>query len=85
MTLMTKTCRQRGSRRQRGFSLAELMVAMVVLLVIIGGVIQLLNQSQQRYVSTANVEDSTAMAREAARLAAAAAPAPARPNCSTRP
>ena len=66
----TTTCRPTGSCRQRGFSLAELMVAMVVLLVVIGGVLQLLNQSQQRAVSTANVEDSTAMAREAVDLMA---------------
>ena len=33
-----------------------------------GSVLQLLDQSQQRYVSTANVEDSTAMAREAVDL-----------------
>ena len=46
------------------------MVAMAVLLIVIGGVLQLLNQSQQRYVSTANVEDSTAMAREAVDLMA---------------
>ena len=65
MTHMTKTYRRNRTERQRGFSLAELMVSMVVLLVVIGGVLQLLNQSQQRYSSTANVEDSTAMAREA--------------------
>lgn len=70
ITRMTKTCRKKRCSRQRGFSLAELMVAMVVLLIVIGGVLQLLNQSQQRFVSTTNVEDSTAMAREAVDLMA---------------
>ena len=67
---ISTTCQQERTGTQRGFSLAELMVAMVVLLVVIGGVLQLLNQSQQRYSSTANVEDSTAMAREAVDLMA---------------
>jgi len=70
MTHMTQSNQQSQAGRQRGFSLAELMVAMVVLLVVIGGVLQLLSQSQQRAVSTANVEDSTAMAREAVDLMA---------------
>ena len=65
---MTHSGKQNRNGSQRGYSLAELMVAMAVLLVVIGGVLQLLNQSQQRYVSTANVEDSTAMAREAVDL-----------------
>ena len=67
---MTMTYQHDRDGTQRGFSLAELMVAMVVLLVVIGGVLQLVNQSQQRYSSTANVEDSTAMAREAVDLMA---------------
>lgn len=69
MTLST-IGRQEQIGGQRGFSLAELMVATAVLLIVIGGVLQLLNQSQQRYSSTANVEDSTAMAREAVDLMA---------------
>lgn len=44
------------------------MVATVVLLVIIGGVLQLISQSQQRTVATASAEDSTSMAREAVDL-----------------
>ena len=68
--VMTHSKEPKRSATQRGFSLAELMVAMAVLLVVIGGVLQLLNQSQQRYVSTANIEDSTAMAREAVDLMA---------------
>ena len=70
MKSVTTIYRQNRSGNQRGFSLIELMVSMVVLLVVIGGVLQLLNQSQQRYVSTANVEDSTAMAREGVDLMA---------------
>ncbi len=46
------------------------MVVTVVLLVIMGGVLQLLSQAQQRYVSTANVADSTATARDATDLMA---------------
>ena len=67
---MTHSRQSNRSENQRGFSLAEMMVATVVLLIVIGGVLQLLNQTQQRYSSTANVEDSTAMAREAVDLMA---------------
>jgi len=70
VTVMKHSRESNSSANQRGFSLAEMMVAVAVLLVVIGGVLQLLNQSQQRYVSTANVEDSTAMAREAVDLMA---------------
>lgn len=68
--VMTNPSQYKRSANPRGFSLVEMMVAMVVLLLVIGGVLQLLSQSQQRYVSTANVEDSTAMAREAVDLMA---------------
>lgn len=51
--------------RERGFSLVEMMVAMAVLLVVVGAVMQLLSQGQQRYVTSSSVEDSTAMLRDA--------------------
>lgn len=51
--------------RQRGFSLIEMIVAMAVMLLVIGSVLQMLSQSQQRFVTTASEEDTTAAAREA--------------------
>lgn len=51
--------------RQQGFSLVELIVAMAVILIVMGGVFQILSQSQQRFVATTSAEDSTASGREA--------------------
>ncbi len=53
------------NRKQRGFTLIEMMVAMAVLLIIVGGVFQLLSQSQQRYVTTSTAQEATAMIRDA--------------------
>ncbi|MBI4463574.1 MAG: type II secretion system protein [Acidobacteria bacterium] len=52
------------TRSRRGFSLLELLVAMAILLIITGAVFQLLSQSQQRYVSSATVEEATALLRD---------------------
>ncbi len=50
--------------RQRGFSLIEMIVAMAVILIVVGGVFQLLSQSQQRFVATSSAADSTSSGRE---------------------
>ncbi|MBI4460657.1 MAG: prepilin-type N-terminal cleavage/methylation domain-containing protein [Acidobacteria bacterium] len=50
--------------KQHGFSVIEMIVAMAVLLIVVGAVLQLVSQSQQRYVSASAVEDTTAMLRE---------------------
>ena len=52
------------SRKQQGFSLVEMMISMVVLLVVVGAVLQLMSQSQQRSVATATVQDATSMLRD---------------------
>ena len=52
------------SRKQQGFSLVEMMISMVVLLVVVGAVLQLMSQSQQRYVTTSTVQDATSMLRD---------------------
>ena len=52
------------SRKQQGFSLVEMMISMVVLLVVVGAVLQLMSQSQQRYVATSTVQDATSMLRD---------------------
>jgi prepilin-type N-terminal cleavage/methylation domain-containing protein len=49
---------------QTGFSIIELIVAMAVLLVVMGAIFQLLNQSQQRGASTAGIEDASSMLRD---------------------
>ena len=51
--------------RERGFSLVEMIVAMGVMVLVIASVLQMLSQSQQRFVTTAAQEDSTAAGREA--------------------
>jgi prepilin-type N-terminal cleavage/methylation domain-containing protein len=53
-----------ANSKQHGFSLIELVVAMAVLLLVIGATFQLLNQSQQRYVSGATIEDASSMLRD---------------------
>ena len=52
------------TRREQGFTLIEVMVSTVVLMVVIGAVLQLLSQSQQRYVTTSSVQDATSMLRD---------------------
>jgi len=58
------TQEDRLTRREQGFTLIEVMISTVVLLVVIGAVLQLLSQSQQRYVTTSSVQDATAMLRD---------------------
>lgn len=50
--------------KQRGFSMVELMISMAVLLLVVGSVLQLLSQSQQRYVTSSSVEDAASMVRD---------------------
>src|SRR5579862_2066292 len=50
-------------RRQRGFSLVELMLAMAVFLVICGAMFALLQLSQQRYSSESQMSGSFQEAR----------------------
>lgn len=52
------------SGKQQGFSLVEMMISMLVLLVVVGAVLQLMSQSQQRAVATATVQDATSMLRD---------------------
>ncbi|MBI1955314.1 MAG: prepilin-type N-terminal cleavage/methylation domain-containing protein [Acidobacteria bacterium] len=52
------------SSKQQGFSLVEMLISMVVLLVVVGAVLQLMSQSQQRSVATATVQDATSMLRD---------------------
>ena len=49
---------------QQGYSLVELMISMVIFLIVVGAVLQLLSQSQQRNVATATAQDATAMVRD---------------------
>ena len=51
--------------RERGFSLVEMIVAMGVMVLVIASVLQMLSQTQQRFVTTAAQEDPTAAGREA--------------------
>ncbi len=53
-----KLCRNLSSRRQGGFSLLEMMIALLILTIVMGGVLQQLNSAQLRnYTEQAKLDD----------------------------